>query len=470
MRRAILAAACALAGLLLQGCNEQFDVEMKPKDGELERRIKVYVESRRDSGAPPKIGDIPGDKLKKLRDLYKQEGEVDPDGKKLFNAILRDSQENIVGGISRFVRLGSDLGAVSFYNESFRHSDDLAGDMEKRLDSADRLADLLREWFELELGNEPRGKVLLDWIDKDFRKDVKNIALYLYLDLIEDKQQTSDELQAKLLTYLVNHNYLTKENAPKLVRAVVNMESAEGDQVFFVWLQRFVAGKMGVAGDKPVPEALAFLGSREKLMASMRSQICKTKTFKDLRAQEGGNRLDIFTPENPANGQLMFFALLNTIWSFDAKIFSDPGPSWTVKLSLPGQPFWSNGTWVENDKAMFWGKRTPNNKPVSFVYAAWAEPSERQAARFGKVLLDGHRLFGYALWFQALHENERAEWTAFVDTIKPGDDVKTALEGFRFKGETALDEKEVKPALSNAVRGIFREALTPEAPPPPEKP
>lgn len=194
MRRAFLAASCALAGLLLQACNEKFDVEMEPKDDGLERTIKVYKLEGASTSTPPKTVDADGKTLEKVRELYKQKGEADKDGKKVFRTFLKDSHVNLDGGTARYVRLASDLGAASYYSESFDDSDDLAGDLDAQLERANQIADMLHEWFEMELANEPRAKTLLEWIDRDFRRDFKNLIVYVKL---VSKQRSLDWIFAR---------------------------------------------------------------------------------------------------------------------------------------------------------------------------------------------------------------------------------------------------------------------------------
>lgn len=474
MRRAILAAASVLAGLVLSGCDEHFFVEMQPKEEGLERTLVAYsVEFRPPSERPYQIKSLDESRLKKIREHYREEGEADPDGRRTFKTLVKDLHVNLNGGTAQFMRLESNLGVVSFYSESFEKENELAANLEKRLNSANQLADMLREWFEMELANEPRGQVLLDWIDKDFRTDIKNLAVYSITHSNDTGPNPLEENIIRVVSFLARHGYLAKEDVPRLARAVLNLESAEGDQSFFDWLQRFVARKMGVADKDSVPESLAFLGSREKLIASMQSKLSKTKTYQAQHPKDSKNTSNTLTPDNPSLGNQMFIALVASLFPIDFELIPSMEANWRVSLKTPVQPFRTNGSWMADEKAVNWSFLTqekPKKKEIFLIYAAWSEPSERQTARFGKVLLDGQRLAGYALWYQALHENERAEWTAFVDTIKPGDDVAKELESFRFKGEKALDEKEVKPALSNAARDIFREALAPEAPTQQEKP
>lgn len=469
MRRAILAAASVLVGLLMQGCNvDRYELEVKPKGEELEQKLTVYRIVDKGEGKPKETESLSEAELDKLRAFYKRDGKDGPGGRKIFTRLLKDAKPsaNLRGGQARFLCYSSDLGNSSMYMESLNGEDDLAGALQRRLDSADHLADLILQWFSLELAIEPRTKDLLHWIANDFRKDLRNFSAYLWQIHCTNPLDESSEWRTRLFSYVLDHGYFTKDDIPRLGRAFQNLESAEGDRALFSWLQRFVARRMGIPDDKPVPESLAFLGSREKLVASMQQNIHKTKTYEILWRKETKGRLDLITPENPGNGLLLMYSLFESFDLFEAGPLHSHAYEFSVKLQAPAKPDWTNGEWEEKSKTVQWGLDSPGMKKASFVYAGWAEPSERQTARFGKVLLDGQRLAQYAVWFQALHEHERAEWTAFVDTIKPGDDLAKALESFRFKAEKALDEKEVKPGLSNAVRDIFREALAPvEAPP-----
>lgn len=473
MRRAFLAFLSVLAGLLLQGCNDHYHLELTPQGESMARRLSAYrlVERKKKE---PKV-EAPGDKcLAALAKTYGKDGEKGPGEVRVFRAEIKDRWTNVQGGHAEFARYASDLGTVFYYTENLTGDAHLAEDLEFRMKAADLLVAVLKEWFERELKDEPKQAALAGWLDKNFRSDLKNVCVYARIADVGNKPPEGvDDAHAKLLNYLYENEYFTRQEGPRLLRALVNLESGEGEGAIFAWLQRFVARRMGVADTQPVPESLAFLGSRSKLLASANAHIYKTEAFRKayeyVKEQAKRQNPEQFTepmaPPNPGDGMAVILILSMMAGQSNwASFLSPEKPAWSAALALPVEPFVTNGSWDGEKKQVRWGDPNKDDKGIRFVYAGWCEPSERQTARFGKVLLDGARLGAYALWFQALHESERAEWAAFVDTVRPGGDLKKALETFRFKAEQAVDEKEIKPALSNAVRQIFSEALAPEEP------
>ena len=85
-----------------------------------------------------------------------------------------------VGGAGAYTHLTNSLGEAGFYVERFRGNDDLAGMTERRFKAADQLADLFIGWSRMELGQEPGYDQLHQFLDADFRRDLKNLGAYLW--------------------------------------------------------------------------------------------------------------------------------------------------------------------------------------------------------------------------------------------------------------------------------------------------
>jgi hypothetical protein len=135
-----------------------------------------------------------------------------------------------------------------------------------------------------------------------------------------------------------------------------------------------------------------------------------------------------------------------------------------LKLHSGQKPYATNGQWDEQAASLSWSENLRQDAPLPvFCFALWSQPERAfQEAHFGKVLLSGEELAEYVLWYRGLDSREAAEWDRFMAGCKPGGDLKTALEAFRFSGDRHPDPQnpdDKPPSLADAPRGLILDAL-----------
>ena len=78
-------------------------------------------------------------------------------------------------------------------------------------------------------------------------------------------------------------------------------------------------------------------------------------------------------------------------------------------------------------------------------FASWSDPDRAfQEKHFGKTVLSGGELAEYVIWYRLLKPEEANEWDRFVNGLKPGPDLKAAVEAFRFSTDPKPDPKKPK--------------------------
>ena len=73
------------------------------------------------------------------------------------------------------------------------------------------MADLLIGWSRTELGQEPGYDQLHQFLDMDFRRDLKNLGAYMWEGQLAGNYTTNagEEFIVRFGQYLVEHGYLT---------------------------------------------------------------------------------------------------------------------------------------------------------------------------------------------------------------------------------------------------------------------
>ena len=106
----------------------------------------------------------------------------------------------------------------------------------------------------------------------------------------------------------------------------------------------------------------------------------------------------------------------------------------TVTWRGMSQPVYTNGTWDSEQRELSWravgreGCAAPQ-----LLFAIWAQPDDAfQRSRFGKVALTSESLAEYVQWRDGLGAAKRAEWDAFLESVRPGPELVEQLKRFRF--------------------------------------
>ena len=448
---------------VVTGCPyNQYTVELKPHGNTIERTLVFYREDGVDtnSGAPNYQAFNP-DELAAITSLYPGQGLTNSGERYIARGEFANELPADVGGTGVYTNLATSLGVAGFYVERFRGNDDLAGMTEQRLKAADQLADLFVGWSRMELGREPGYARLHQFLDVDFRRDLKNFSAYWWDGRLVSAYQANadEEFTVRFGQYLLERGYFTMAEIPALFRDV----SGDDSQAMLRRVQRLVARNMGVPESEPVPASLAFLADDATMEKSLDKYLAGTALYharlkqwnKDKKSQP-----DLKQPEPSAVTGDAIAAMV------DFDLFGQTDRL-TVRLSLPSAPVHSNGRWDEALRRVVWetnieGRTNASHLPFS-CYASWAQPDqEYQQARFGKVALMGDDLTRYCLWRSSQKKQNADEWDNFVANLQPGGNLVKKIDAFRFTDEpaqTATNDQQKVSSPSALPRELLKAAL-----------
>ncbi len=428
-----LLAPLAFLALLLTGCpRNEYIVELKPHGNSIERTLTYYRvdvgESNNINGYQP----FPTVEMSEINALYPADSIANDGDRHTVHGVFNNALPNDVGGVGAYTNLSTSLGSAGFYVERFRGNDDLAGITEKHLKAADHLADLILGWSKSELGTQPGYDKLAQFLNVDFRRDLKNVGVYWQEGNLVAGYSTNgaEEFMVRFGQYLVERGYLRIGEMPVLFRDATDRSGEKLDLL----LKRLVARKMGVADSQPLPAYLGFLDTDDTMSKSFEGYLTNTDSYRARLKQWDEDRKatpDLQKPD-PFGDEIRDLV--------DFNLFGNPNDVLTVRLSLPLAPVHSNGRWDETSKEVIWNTnivdRTNTSRLPLMCYASWAEPAASfQTSHFGKVALTGDELTGYCLWRTSLDAKRAAEWDALLSSLQPGSQLTNAINNFRFSGE-----------------------------------
>jgi hypothetical protein len=251
--------------LATAGCvSNRYEVELTPDGQTLKREITAW---RSSGDKPENPQEFPQEELEKIAKAYGVRVPEKRDQKHTFQGDFAGEMPQDVGGQGSYTHWETSLGSLSMYVERFRGNDDLMADVDSRMTACDQLVNLLAGWLEAELKDHPGFSDLKKFLDGDFRRDVKNLSLLAWtftnLATVQMENKPDEELGQELVLrasqYLLERGYFTLDELPAFVRAVQQEDSKR----LLEPLKRFLASKMGVPKDQPVPKSLAFLDDPE---------------------------------------------------------------------------------------------------------------------------------------------------------------------------------------------------------------
>ena len=373
----------------------------------------------------------------------------------IAHAVFTNTFPADVGGAGVYMHLATSLGEAGFYTERFRGSDDIAGLMERRLQAADQITDLLLGWSQAELVREPGYDPLHRFLDVDFRHDMKNAAAYWWSGSLAGGYQTNapEEFMVRFGQYLWEHGYFKLHELPDLLNA------ANGDnRPLWLHIQRLVAAKMGVPETSPLPASLAFLANGPAMEASF-NQYAATNGLYQARLKQW-HEANPHPDANikPPEPTVILEEPLNHL--LECNLFGNPDRL-TVQLSLPLRPLHTNGRWDETNHLVLWQTDIESRTNASHIpyscYASWAQADPAfQAAHFGKTFLTDDDLVTYCTWRHALDAQHGQEWDAFAAQLSPGTNLLSKLETFHFSDEPATATNTLR---SDYIRNQFQQIL-----------
>jgi hypothetical protein len=178
----------AAMALVVTGCpHNQYIVQLKPHGNSIERTLIFYREDgvNTNTGAP-NYQTFDAGELAVIATLYPAHGLTNDGERHVIRGEFTKALPHDVGGAGAYTNLTTSLGETGFYVERFRGDDNLAGRSERRFKVADRLADLFVGWSRMELGREPGYDRLRQFLDEDFRRDLKNLGAYWWEGQLAD--------------------------------------------------------------------------------------------------------------------------------------------------------------------------------------------------------------------------------------------------------------------------------------------
>lgn len=445
--------ALAAVALVVTGCpHNDYSVELKPQGNRIERTLVFYcADGVNTNTGQPNYQSFDPAELATITALYPVGGLTNDGDRHVARGEFTHQLPADVGGAGFYTRFTNTLGGAGFYSERFRGNDDLAGMTERRLQAADRLTDLIVGWSKMELGKKPGYDQLRQFLDVDFRRDLKNLATYWWNGQLAGGYQTNadEEFVVRFGQYLLERGYFTVGEVP----ALFDEMSGNDSRALMRRIQRLVARKMSVPDTDPIPASLAVLADEAAMEKSFDQYLAGTKFYQAKLAQWEADKKLKPDAKQPEPASVVDDALAEMI-PFDLFGRAD---HLAVRLALTSPPVHSNGRWDAARKQVVWeadiAERT-NATHIPFAcYASWAEPDDAfQQTHFGKTILVGDELAQYCLWRSSLEPSRGAEWDAFLSGLQPGAELMAKLDAFRFSGEP-------RPAETN----IQRQAFSPSA-------
>ena len=439
MRHSLAIGAVVLAGILA-GCGTQYVLKMTPDGDELRRSI---------SGAAP------------------NEGQPDAKGHTVAGRFVH-SESNPVGGAGVFERLETPMGSVHIYAERFRGSHDVIDSLSLTLDAVDDLIQALDRWITWQMASQPGSEKLRAFIRDGLRKDLRNVVVYLWLG--QNAGGDDEETIIRIAAYLHERGYFEVEDLPAIFRGAGAFDESDpaGEKDLFSLIQRFVATRMGVSPDEPIPSSLDFLSdvdsANESLEAHRRHQIATGELKPDADGDKDAKSDD--HPQEPsAEVQAAAERVMNGL-----VLFSFGSDKLDATLAVKTEPVLTNGEWDAEAGQIVWSGFLPEDKQIPvFCSAVWAEPDAAfQELHFGKVALQGESLCEYVLWRKALTATQAREWDQFVAALRPDDALVSRLTEFRFSSDPpddAAESDEAGPKRTShaaSVVGAILSTVTPE--------
>jgi len=452
--------ALAAMAFVVTGCpHNQYVVQLKPRGNVIERTLVFYREDGVNTNTgTPNYQPFDAAELAAITSLYPVQSLANDGGRYVARGEFINELPDDVGGAGAYTNLTTSLGEAGFYVERFRGNDDLAGMSEQRFKAAERLADLIVGWSQMELGREPGYDKLRQFLDVDLRRDLKNLGAYCWEGQLASGYKTNadEEFTVRFGQYLLERGYFTIGEIPALFRDV----SGNDPQALLDQIQRLVARKMGVPETEPVPALLAFLADETMMEKSFDKYLAGTDFYRAKLTQwEEDKKLKPDTKQ-PEPSEVASDAVGNLV-EFD--LFGHPDHL-AVRLSLPSSPVHSNGRWDEALKQVVWetdieGRTNASHFPFS-CYASWAQADqEYQKKHFGRVVLTGDELMRYCLWRSSQDEQEGGEWDVFVASLQPGSGLVARVDAFRFSGEPDQAGTNKIPSSSVYPRELLKTAL-----------
>jgi hypothetical protein len=435
MKRLLCLSFLTILCVLVTGCpSNNYTVELKPQaDGSMERTLTF---SRAD-GDSTNYEAFPSNELASIANLYAA-GAVKTNGLRyVATGDFAGTMPRDVGGTGFYTNFTTSLGEAGFYMERFRGTNDLAGQMARRLQAADQLDDLVIGWSKMEFGHEPHYKHLRKFLDGDFRQDLKNAGLYAWMGEANNSSQTNspNEFMLRFFQYLYERGYLRLSDTRDVY--LLLEDKADPSTTFEHLAQRLFTDKMGIPPSGTVPPSFAVLNDPDALEKSWEKYLAGTDLYRNqIKAWQQAKRADAHATQ-PRSGDAADDLFATLFFGVSSGEVSGTPDHLTVRLALTHPPDFTNGKW--QDGKVVWSENLEPSRPLPVLcYAGWSNPDRQfQSDHFGHVLLADAALSQYCFWRGSLGANQAHEWESFLANLKPGAELKKNLENFQCTGEAA---------------------------------
>lgn len=463
-----VAALVTLAAM--SGCVEdKYAISIEPQGDAMVRTLTI---TRTDNNQPQQPS-LPPEVAQSLEQAYAEHSD---EGNALtFSGTFTGRTPEDVGGRGFYKNVTTAMGSATLYMERFRGEDDYAAQVARRIETANKVTDLLIAWFQSQPQKDPRLATLGAFLDKQFRKDLQNLSLYMWAGQIAGQYgqgnrpgDAQERAVFPLAQYFAERGYITPEQLPAYTRAAVEANTLQDYRKLMSVIQRMVADRMGVPASEPIPESLNFLADGEETMRSLAETFATTKEYqRRLAAGEEEQQQAAETQPAEVAQSLLSDLVFELIYDRPAA-YEGTTDAVDVELHTTTQPVVSNGKWDPATGKVSWSfsaesRDTPQGNIPQLCYAVWAQPAEKfQAEHFGKVVLEGWNLAFYGLWHASLTPAEAKEWDAFVADLRPGASLPEKLAAFHFAAESSADwdtPKGVNRTVAQPITGLIRDAL-----------
>ncbi len=464
----------ALIGMVAAtGCQvRKYELEMTPRADRLERKLTVF-EQRTDGEKSVDVA-VGDSELARIAAQYGVAGPQSGGPRHSFAREFAGRLPDDVGGCGTYTRWSTSLGTATAYVERVRGDDDIAGDLDNRRAAVQRLVALLAGWLDQELAGTPELPKLRGFLEGDFRRDLINLSVYIKsLELVAaddrlvapaDRKGTSGALAqhgVRVGQYFIERGYVDPAQLPDWIYAV-DQTLQERPGTLLALLQRWLASRIGVPADQPVPASLARLSDTESIEASLRSYLRASEDYQALlKKHEQASGPEREPPEPwKVLEELAFTAFLpGGMFLHDHQL--------TATLALPCEPLGTNGVWQADERRVEWkAALVPIDAAANslvrpalpdVLFAFWVEPAaEKQVEHFGKVVLTDQDLVQYCLWRCGLPDEKARLWEDFLGGLRPGAGLGERISGFRFADESP---DAATPSASRQIRETFVQEL-----------
>ncbi len=451
----------ALLAIAAVGCDyDKYEIELTPRGHQIERKLSTWTAT--ENNGKKQIAD---DKLARLTELYGKSRSQRNSAVQEFSDTFKGQMPQDLHNAGWYLRYDSKMGYTCIYSERFGGQDDQAGIIQKRFDAADKLVDHLIKWFEVELAGKEGFDKLRNFMDTDFRRDVKNMASYMWMAQVLEKHDAPDEGQGiafRVAHYLAERGYFSPQELPVVSRALGHLTWFEPGDKMLEFIQRLVAGKMNIAKGQPIPDSLAFLSNETATKQSLDAYLVTTPEYKKQLAGWQAEKKENRSADKPNPADVLTEELLSETLGFDMR-WGDSKVD--LKLTTDSKPWMTNSVYDPAAGKIRWSVEVSEGDHIPPIcYAVWSVPDEAfQRKLFGKVVFDEDRLMEYCVWRNSLSTKEAKEWTDFLKKgFRPSPKSMERLEKFRFSDEPPWSPKDKDNGIQSYARHVLaqiRDAL-----------